>query len=196
MEEAILSRHAESEYSLRGAVNGDPAVRVALTAEGREQARRLGELLAEEAIELCATSEFSRAQETADLALAARDVPRLVVPELNEIGFGKYESKPFEDYRLWAGTALPDAGEHGGESRVAAAARYARGFRRVLERPESTILVVAHGLPIRYVLNALDGTPPAPLLDAVPYAQAHRVSARALDEAVERLEEWCAAPAW
>jgi broad specificity phosphatase PhoE len=196
MDEAILSRHAESEYSVRGAVNGDPGVPVGLTAEGREQARRLGELLRDATVELCVTSEFPRARQTADLALAGRDVPRVALADLNEIRFGEYEDRAFEDYRVWAGTALPDAEGHGGESRVAAARRYARGFRAVLERSESHILVVTHGLPIRYVLNALDGIAPAPLLDAVPYAQAHRVSARALAEAVHRLEDWCAAPAW
>ena len=79
MEEAILSRHGESEYSVRGAINGDPTVAVALTEEGREQARRLGELLGDEPIELCVTSEFQRVRETADLALAGRGVPRLVL---------------------------------------------------------------------------------------------------------------------
>ena len=43
MDEAILARHAESEYSVRGAINGDVAVPVALTERGREQARRLGD---------------------------------------------------------------------------------------------------------------------------------------------------------
>ena len=40
MDELILVRHAESEYSVRGLLNGDPRVAVALTDEGREQARR------------------------------------------------------------------------------------------------------------------------------------------------------------
>ena len=193
MEQAVLTRHAESEYSLRGAVNGDASVAVALTEEGRAQARRLGERLRGEPVDLCVISEFPRVRETADLALEGREVPRLVLPELNEIGFGGYEGRPFEEYRVWAGTAAPDAEEHGGDSRVAAARRYARAFRAVLARPEPLILVVTHGLPIRYVLNAAEGIAPAPLLDAVPYAELHRFSARALAEAVERLEDWCAA---
>lgn len=196
MEEAILTRHAESEYSVLGAVNGDPAVAVALTEAGRAQARRLGERLRDEPVNLCVTSEFGRVRETADLALAGREVPRLVLPELNEIGFGDYEGRPFEDYRVWAGTAAPDAEEHGGDSRLAAARRYARAFRIVLARPELRILVITHGLPLRYVLNAAEGVPPAPLLDAVPYAELHRFRAGPLAEAVDRLEEWCAAPAW
>ena len=69
MERVVLARHGESERSVDGVTNGDPAVRVALTATGREEARQLGRELAGDPIDLCVTSEFERAQETADLAL-------------------------------------------------------------------------------------------------------------------------------
>jgi probable phosphoglycerate mutase len=196
MDEVILSRHAESEYSVRGAVNGDPAVAVALTEAGRAQARALGELLRDEPLDLCVTSEFQRVRETADLALEGRDVPRLVLAELNDIGFGGYEGRTLDEYRVWAGAALPGDVENGAESRAAAARRYARALRTVLERPESLILVVTHSLPIRYVLNAVAGVSPTPILDLVPYAGADRLGAAELEAAVARLEEWCAAPAW
>jgi broad specificity phosphatase PhoE len=62
MDEVILARHGESELSVVGTVNGDPAVACALTAAGREQARRLGELLADTELDLCVTSEFERAE--------------------------------------------------------------------------------------------------------------------------------------
>ena len=196
MDEVILSRHAESEYSARGAVNGDPAVAVGLTETGRAQARALGELLRDQPIDLCVTSEFQRVRETADLALAGRDVTRLVLADLNDIGFGDYEGKTLDEYRVWAGAALPDDVADGAESRAAAARRYARAFRTVLGRPEPAILVVTHSLPIRYVLNAVTGVPPTPILDLVPYAGAERLAAGELEAAVVRLEEWCAAPAW
>ena len=197
MEEAILARHGESEYSVRGAMNGDPAVAVALTEEGREQARRLGDRLRDVSIDLCVTSEFGRVVETADLALGGRDMPRLVLRELNDIVVGAWEGKLLEEYRVWAGAAAPeDAADGGGESRAATIRRYVRAFRTVLERPERTILVVAHGLPIRYVLDAAAGGRPGPLADRVEYAEPHRLDADALHRAVERLDRWCAAPAW
>ena len=59
-----------------------------------------------------------------------------------------------------------------------------------------SILAVLHGLPIRYVLNALAGRPPQPVLDQVPYAEAVRVSAAELEEALAALAEWTAAPVW
>ena len=81
MDRVVLARHGESERSVAGLTNGDPRIACALTAEGREEARRLGLELANEPIDLCVTSEFERARETADIALAGRDVPRLVLRE-------------------------------------------------------------------------------------------------------------------
>src|ERR671932_620919 len=66
MKRAILARHGESEVLLAGLVSGDPAEPSGLTSAGREQARRLGELVAGEPIDLCVTSEFARTRETAD----------------------------------------------------------------------------------------------------------------------------------
>ena len=155
MKTAILARHAESEFSVRGAMNGDPGLAGALTEEGVGQAKRLGEALRDDPIDLCVTTEFERTKQTADLALEGRDVPRLVVPELNDIRVGDFEGGLLETYRAWARDRSPiEVPPGGGESRAQAAERYARGFRKVLARPEEQILVVAHGLPIRYLLLA------------------------------------------
>src|SRR5438309_1492264 len=102
MERVLLTRHAESEASVAGLTNGDPRREIGLTALGSEQARRLGEQLVGVQIDLCAVSEFRRAQETADIALAGRDIPRLVVAGLNDIRFGEFEGQPLSDYRTWA----------------------------------------------------------------------------------------------
>ena len=197
MDEAILARHAESEYSARGAVNGDVDVPVALTEVGREQARRLGELIRDDPIELCVTSEFGRVLETAEIALAGRDVPRLVLPDLNDILVGEWEGKRLADYRVWARSHGPDdVTEGGGESRAATVRRYVRAFRTILGRPERVVLVVTHGLPIRYLLNAAGGRDPVPAIDQVEYAAPYRLSRAQVDLGVERLDRWCAAPAW
>lgn len=197
METAILARHGESEFSLRGAMNGDPGVACPLTAEGEAQARRLGELLRGTEVDLCVVTEFARTRDTADLALAGRDVPRLVVPELNDIRVGDFEGGPLETYRAWARERSPVELPPGrGESRAGAAERYARGFRLVLERPEPTVLVVAHSLPIRYLLLAAEGAAPRPYAEAVEYATAHRLGRDELEQALERLERWSRAPSW
>jgi probable phosphoglycerate mutase len=197
MDEAILARHAESEYSVRGAINGDVAVPVALTELGREQARRLGEAIRDDPIDLCVTSEFGRVIETADIALEGRSVPRLVLPELNDILVGEWEGKKLAEYRVWARSHGPDdVTEGGGESRAATVRRYVRAFRTILARPERVVLVVTHGLPIRYLLNAAEGRNPVPTIDQVEYATPYRLSREQVELGVERLDRWCAAPAW
>jgi len=196
VETVILARHGESELSAAGLVSGDPAEPRGLTETGREQARRLGELLAAEPIDLCVTSEFVRVRETADLALAGRDVPRLVVPELNDVRFGEFEGRLFDEYRAWAGAREPTEAPPGGESRAEVAARYVRGFRHVLERPERLILVVAHGLPLRYTLLALEGLDPTPIVEQVPLAEPYRLQKADLERAIGRLARWSETPVW
>lgn len=192
MDQVLLVRHAESEFSVRAAVNGDASVACGLTPAGEEQARRLGAELASERIELCVTSEFERARRTAELALAGRNVPSLALAELNEIRAGDFEGGTVDEYREWAWAhGSGDEAPGGGESRAAFAARLARGFRIVLERPERLALVVLHSLPIAYVLDE-----PRPRMPMIEYARAYRMSADELRAAVERLEAWCAAPSW
>ena len=197
MTKAILARHAESELSLAGLTNGVPSLAAGLTATGREQARRLGERLPGEPLDLCVVSEFQRARETAELALAGRDVARLVLPQLNDVRFGEFEGRAIADYRAWAHSHGPEEpAPGGGESRAAAVARYADGYRTILKRAEETVLVVAHGLPVRYALDAAAGGDPVPAVRQVPYAEPFRLTNAELAAAVERLEQWAAHPSW
>jgi broad specificity phosphatase PhoE len=197
MERAILARHGESEYSSRLLVSGIPASPVRLTARGRDEAARLGAELVDDRIDLCVVSEFLRTQETADIALAGRDIPRLVIRDLNDPNYGEFEGRALDDYRFWAaGRRSSEEPPGAGESRVAIVSRYARGFRRVLGRPETTVLVVGHSLPIAYVLAAVRGDDPAPIVPLVEHATAYRLAAADLERAVGRLDAWSAAPTW
>ena len=196
MRTAILARHGESAFSVRGVMNGDPGVSCPLTDDGDAQARRLGEALRDTPIDLAVVTEFERTQRTADLALEGRDVPRVVIPELNDIHVGEFEGGTLEAYRAWARERSPVEVPPGGESRAGVAERYARGYRAVLARPEETVLVVSHGLPIRYLLLALEGDPPRPVVESVDYATPYRLSRAELESGVERLELWVRDPVW
>ena len=197
MERAILVRHGESVLSARGLVSGRVDVQCPLSERGVVQARTLARRLAAEEIDLCMTSELERTHETADIALANRKVRRIVVPELNDPLYGCYDGGPLEAYLVWA-LANDSAAEPpgGGEPRRAIVARYAAGFRKILERPERVVLVVTHSLPIAYVLMALAGRDPDPRVPLVDYAAPHAVAADELERVVVRLEAWCAAPTW
>jgi broad specificity phosphatase PhoE len=193
----ILARHGESELSVVGHTNGDPGTPCALSETGREQARRLGELLAGDALEFCVVSEFQRAQETADLALEGREVPRLVMSELNDIRFGDFEGRALTEYRAWAHSHGPEEpAPGGGDSRAETVRRYVQAYRTILARPEGTILVVAHGLPVRYVLDAVEDRNPAAVVGQVPYAEPFRLTAAELTGAVNLLEAWVVRPVW
>jgi broad specificity phosphatase PhoE len=197
LKRAFFARHGESEYSVRDLLNGDAAVAVGLTEAGVEQARRLGHALRAEQIDLCVTTQLPRVILTADLALEGRDVPRLVLPELNDPLYGPYEGKGIEVYRGWAAHASSSAvpGD-GGESRYSIVERYVRGLRVVLERPEEALLVVAHSLPISYLLGALEGLVPGARVPLVPYAIPYGLTHEELERSIEVLEGWLGAPTW
>jgi len=196
MLDAILARHGESEYSLHGRLNGDVTVACGLTKRGRDEARRLGEALRGEPLDLCATSEFQRALETADEALDGRDVPRLVLPDLNDPRYGPYEGGLLADYREWASASPSSAVPEGGESRLQIITRYARAFRTLLARPETLILVVCHSLPVAYALSARERRPPTVRVPLAEYAVPYRFSAGELEAATELLERWTTSPTW
>ena len=197
MERLIVARHGESSFSVARLVNGEPDACGGLTAAGREQARALGAALAREPVELVATSRFRRTVETAALALEGRPAPRLVVPDLDDIRVGEFEGAPLDRYRAWAWAHGPDdPAPGGGESRAAAAGRFARGFGLLLGRPERTILAVLHALPIRYLLEAAAGRDPGSRAEPVHYATPQALDAADVRAAVARLERWSAAPAF
>jgi len=194
VERLLLARHAESEYSARGTLNGDPSIVVSLTEEGRAQARQLGEALSDEPIGVCTVTEFARTRETAELALAGRDVPLLVVSELNDHPAGRYEGRPLAEYLEWAHAAGPGEVIPGGtESRAAVVERFARGLRVLVARREPLVLAVLHSLPIAYLLGAVAGRDPESRMDMLPYAEVTGLTAVEVERAVARLEGWYAA---
>jgi broad specificity phosphatase PhoE len=196
METLVLVRHALASSNSEGGTASGVVPGRGLTAEGADQARQLGEALAGQEIDLGVCTEFLRTRETLELALAGRDVPRLVVPELNEIRFGDFDGGPLNAYRAWAASELPDVSAPGeGESRAEAAARFARGLRVLLARDERTILTVGHALLVRYVLDAARGLVPAPvMLEPVAHAFPHRLPLPDVTRATEVLEDWSRAP--
>jgi broad specificity phosphatase PhoE len=196
MERLVLARHALAASNEDETVSG-VAPGLGLTAAGIEQARALGRALSDVPLDLAVVTEFRRTQETADLALEGREVPRLVVPELNEVDFGRFEGGLLSAYREWAWAAPADELCPGGrESRGHAAERYARGFQVVLDRPEAAILAVTHAVPIRYVVDAAEGRPPTARVAPVAHAEAVVLAADRVSAAVETLRAWAASPAF
>ena len=168
-----------------------------LSDRGVEEGLALREALADDQIDLGVASELVRTQETLELALGARDVPRLILPEWNEIHFGRFEAGPLAAYRDWAWTTPADTiCPGGGESRAAVATRVAGVLEALLLRPEEAILAVGHALPVRYVLDASDGRFPEARIAPVEHAVPHRLSSANVTAAARALRRWSAAPSF
>jgi probable phosphoglycerate mutase len=187
----VLARHGESTLNFENRINGDPAVPVALTEKGREEARQLGRQVAHMSLDLCLCTRFSRTRETAEIALDGRDVPIEVEPLLDDIDVGDLEGIPLDEYRAWKRERTRKDPFPGGESLDAGALRYAQAFRKLLKRPEASALVVTHEIPLRYAINAADGSddldgPAHQLPNATPYLFDEKALTRAV-AGIERL---------
>jgi broad specificity phosphatase PhoE len=187
----VISRHGESTLNFENRINGDPAVEVLLTEKGRAEATLLGQQIAHVPLEVCMHSRFGRTHETAVIALTGRKVPLEVEPLLDDIDVGELEGKTLEDYRAWKHEHTRQDAFPGGESLDDAARRYATAYRKLLARPEQAILVVTHEIPLRYAINAADGSgdldgPAHQLANATPYLFDRDALTRAV-EGIERL---------
>lgn len=193
----ILTRHAHSTLNVESRVNGDPTLPVPLTEAGRLEAALLGLQLANVPIAICVHTRFHRTLETARIALAGRDVPFVEEPLLDDIDVGELEGETIDEYRAWKKEHARSDPFPGGESLDDAARRYASAFSRLLDRPEPTILVACHEVPIRYALNAaacspdLDG--PA---QAIPNATPYLFDEPAFRRAAAHIDELFAQPAY
>ena len=152
----LLARHGQSIFNVDGVVNGDPGLDRGLSPLGIQEAEALALQIAGLALDLCIVSEFPRAQETAKLALAlaSQDPPRIVDAGLNDVRIGELEGQTLDDYRQWKSGRKRDEPFPGGESLDDAARRYSDAYERVLQRPDHTVFVVCHEIPVRYAVNA------------------------------------------
>jgi broad specificity phosphatase PhoE len=194
MERLLLARHGFAG-SNRDRIASCAVPGEGLTPEGIEQGRGLASLLEAEEIGLGVATELARTQETLELALDGRGARRMVVAELNEIDFGAFDDGPLDEYRAWAASRSPaERARGGGESRADAAARFARGLRRLLKVPEPVVLHIGHALALRYSVDAAQGLPPASLMAPVEHGSPFRLTAREVESAAILLEEWSRSP--
>ena len=196
MRRFLLVRHAESKLGARGLADGDPDRANALSETGREQAGKLRERLEDEPVDLGVTTRLQRTHETADLALEGPDAPRLVVAELDEIRFGRWEEQPFEQYAAWAWTAARRSVRRAG---ARAGKRSQRGSQpdgaACSNGPRRPALGRARPHRALHDRRAA-GLVPAQHADPVALAEPYELTERELRAAVEALERWAQRPAW
>ena len=105
-----LIRHGQTTYNAVHRLNGDPAVPVHLDAIGRAQCAARAAELADRAFAVAVHTAFVRTQESLDILLAGRDVPRISIPELGDVGLGVFEGRPAGEYRIWRADASRTTG--------------------------------------------------------------------------------------
>src|SRR5215475_9773900 len=154
----IASRHGQSLFNVDKVVNGDPTLDRGLSEQGIEEAERLATQLAALPLDLVVVSPFPRAIQTANIALAGREVPHLLDEDLGDVRIGELEGETLDAYREAPAHSNRKQRFPGGESLDEAALRYAAAFERLLARDEPVTFVVCHEIPVRYLANAANGS--------------------------------------
>ncbi len=84
-----LLRHGQTDWNKRGIIQG--RYDTPLNDTGREQAQKAHNELLGIPLDRCYCSPLSRAKETAQIALAGRDIPFVYDDRLVEMAYGDYE---------------------------------------------------------------------------------------------------------
>ena len=168
--ELVLVRHGESEPLVEGTAfplvdgHGDPA----LAAEGRVQADRVAEYLADEPIAAIYVTTLRRTVETAAPLAARLGLTPSVEPDLREVHLGDWEGELFRQKVADGDPVVLQMAEQqrwdvipGAEAADAFAARVRRGIGRIAAaHPDERVVVVAHGGTIGEALAQATGSRP------------------------------------
>jgi probable phosphoglycerate mutase len=158
-----LVRHGATALTTEDKFSG--AIGVELSDDGRWQASKLGERLANEGIQAVYASPLSRALDTAHLIADRMKLTPVVRDGLREISHGRWEGlsrKEVEErfgdeYTSWETDPFTFAPQ-GGESGLAVLARSLPVIREVVTaHAGQKVLVVSHKATLRLMLSSLLG---------------------------------------
>ncbi|MET9917133.1 histidine phosphatase family protein [Streptomyces sp. NPDC059605] len=161
----LLARHGQTVWHAENRYAG--VSDIALTDEGRRQARQLGEWAARNRVDAIWTSTVGRAVETAQPACRALGLVPRREHDLRECDFGEVEGRTLAEFAAdhpdLAAEYRADPVAHpfpGAEDPRTAAARGAAALRRIAAgHPGQRVLVVAHNTLLRLVLCELLSIP-------------------------------------
>lgn len=162
----FLVRHGATAATEEDRFSGSSGAE--LSEEGRWQAARLGERLAQQNISAIYSSPLSRALDTARLIAGHCSIEPATRDGLREIGHGHWEGMKRDEverqfateYAAWEADPFTFAPE-GGESGVAVLARALPVIREIVAaHPGAQVLVVSHKATLRLVLSSLLGFDP------------------------------------
>ncbi len=163
-----LVRHSETVLTTEERFAGSTDVE--LSDAGRAQARRLSERLKGETFAAVYASPLSRAKETAAIVAAPHRMEPQLVPDLREIGHGRWEgltraeveARFGDEFSRWEEDPFGFA-PVGGETGASVLARALPALREIVDlhgRKGKKILVVSHKATIRLLACGLIGIDP------------------------------------
>lgn len=154
--EIWLVRHGQTAWSTTGRHTG--GTDIALTSEGRREARSLNRYLSRRSFKTVLVSPLRRAEETCRLAGYTEEAR--IDPNLREWNYGEFEGKTtpeirerHPDWDLWK-DEIP-----GGEALAEVVARASKVLESV-ERSAKDVLIFSHGDMIRVIAALWLGWPP------------------------------------
>jgi len=159
----LLVRHGSTAATEEGRFSGSTSAE--LSDQGRWQAARLGERLAQQNVTAIYSSPLSRALDTARIIGGHCGLQPVTRDGLREIGHGHWEGMTREDverrfgeeYAAWEADPFTFA-PRGGESGVAVLARALPVIREIVTaHPGGRVLAVSHKATLRLLLSSLLG---------------------------------------
>jgi probable phosphomutase (TIGR03848 family) len=158
----LLIRHATTDLVGRAIAGRAPGVHI--NDCGEREVERLARHLADVQVAAVYTSPLERTRETAAALARDRGLTPHVLDALNEIDFGEWTGRTFEElssqpgWRTWVDTRSAAAPPRG-ETIVAAQRRVLDAMRKLSsEHERSTVALVTHGDIIKSVLAHYLGT--------------------------------------
>lgn len=156
----ILTRHAVTDWNDVGRIQGHTDIPI--NSKGKEDARKMGEILLPLGVELIVSSDLKRSKETAEIIQAILNVPMDIRRGLRECFFGSIQGltkdEAIEKYGLSVREHLEnqtayDFGKFGGERTLDVLARHKEVLEYVAKaHPTKTVLLVGHGRGLNTLL--------------------------------------------
>lgn len=161
----IIVRHGKTNATEEGRYCG--RTDMSLSAAGTEQAKRLRKWIKKCPLHCIYTSPLNRCKETASIIKEKRKIPTIILPELQEVDFGRWEGLTLaemqnrypREFRSWRENfsefQLP-----GGEKVIDMIRRIKKFWKEVIGKyPQKSVLVVTHGGPAKVMVMTALGLP-------------------------------------
>jgi len=177
-----LIRHGKIEWNQEKAYIGQ--IELSLSKEGIEQAEKLQKYFSKTPLDKAYTSPLKRCQDTLDIILAGRTIPKTIVGAFKEINMGDWEGKPFSEIKRTDSDAYEKRGAEidrftppNGESFLDLQQRVMPAFNKIIqEEAAENIIILGHSGVNRVILTTIFGLNLKDILKlSLPYGSVKKI---------------------